>query len=72
MGRLPLPREVQEAKGATRHDPQRYRGTPPKAHWITDRAARKAKAREIGRQRHAHLTAGGTFKSFEYIAPEVA
>lgn len=31
MPRHTQPREVAEAKGATRHDPQRYRNKPPKA-----------------------------------------
>jgi hypothetical protein len=30
MGRHAQPREVAELKGATRHNPQRYRGTPAK------------------------------------------
>jgi phage terminase small subunit len=30
MARHPQPRELAEAKGATRHDPQRYRNQPPK------------------------------------------
>lgn len=31
MARIPQPREVAELKGATRHDPQRYRKVPAKS-----------------------------------------
>jgi len=33
MGRIPQPREVAELKGATRHDPQRYRKEPAKSEY---------------------------------------
>jgi hypothetical protein len=45
-------------------------GTPPRPHKIIDRAARKALARDIGRQRDAHLRAGGTYKTFAFKAAE--
>lgn len=41
-------------------------GTPPRKHKIADRAARKALARELGRQREAWLRSGGSLKTFQF------
>lgn len=41
-------------------------GTPKRKRSITDRAARKALAREVAAQRRAHLEAGGSYRSFAF------
>lgn len=44
-------------------------GTPARPSARPDRAARKAKAREIAKQRHYHLAAGGKLSDFVYHEP---